>query len=176
MAVNSKKLKDLFGASDDTSTTKEDIFVDEEDDNSNNFTDIELDEQDDDGLFPPAPVMKNPIAKPITSDNVNADFDFAVRVQADLLNRQQQLIQIAMNNAVDGNARDIEVASQSIEAASNMTEKLISLHEKISKMKAQDNSEQQGNIITGNTINQVIYQGTTADIIEKIKNGTIDAN
>lgn len=181
MAVNSKKLKDIFGVTeDDTSQSQvqnDDIFVDEDDaeNTDTSFTDIDIEAPEDD-ILPPAPVLKNPNAKPLTSEDTTSDFDFAVRVQTDLLNRQQQLIQIALNNAVEGNARDIEVATQAISDASAMAEKLITLHEKISKLKALENTEQQGNIITGNTINQVIYQGTTADIIKKIQDGAIDVN
>lgn len=183
MALNTKKLKDIFGADDDdvmtASPQAQNIFTDDDDTvNDTTFTDIDIEQAEDD-RFPPAPILRNPSANPITSKDCISDIDYALRVQSDLLNRQQQLIQMALSNVADGgNAKDIEAASKSIEAASAMAEKLLSLHEKIAKMKAVEsgNDAAQGNIITGNTINQVIYQGTTDDIIEKIKNGVIDAN
>ena len=175
MALNKKSLQNLFGADDSIDEPIMDIDESSEN-NSDDFTDIDISQDDDNGL-PPAPILKNPDALPVSNKQVTSDIDFALRAQADLLNRQQQLIQVALENAMNGNSRDVEAATNAISAASSLAEKLISLHEKIQKMKSSSEGEQQQQqIVTGNTINQIIYQGTTSDIIDKITNGTIDVN
>lgn len=179
MAINKKSLQDLFGADDQP---KKSIFDDQDDgieaeDDSQGFTDIDIDDSYEDDLLPAAPVIRNTQAMPISAETVNADFDYSIRTQSSIINNAQQLIQLALQNAVEGGtARDLEVAATAIETAGNAVERLLNLHEKIKKITPADSQQLQP---SGNTFiqNQVVYQGTTADIFAKLKeekSGAID--
>lgn len=171
MAIDKKKLKNLFGNAPDEeefNQSSQDFF--EEDEDNENY-ELTLPEDDDD-LLPAAPVIRNPDAKPITEQSVNADMNYARDTQNDLINQSQRLIQIALENASNGGtARDIEVASNAILNAAKVVEGLLSIHEKRTKL-----SSEQPNVGSGNTFvqNQIVYQGTTSDAMKALRDGTIN--
>ena len=187
MALNRQKLKDLFGTddeqentsiasesahnffSDGEATTEEreviDILSDEEDSYTGT---LDLDIPDDDGLLPKAPVMRNAQAKPLPPESVDADVDFAIRTQSYIINKGQQLIELALTNAAeDGSARSIEAAAKAIETLGGSVEKLLGVYEKLKNIKGGDSNP----MGSGNTFvqNQVVYQGTTSDIIKQLR-------
>lgn len=175
MAIDKKKLKNLFGNAPDEEVQEEmkedkkDFF--EEDEENGNEYNLTLPEDDDD-LLPAAPIIRNPDAKPITEQSVNADMNYARDTQNDLINQSQRLIQIALENASNGGtARDIEVASNAILNAAKVVEGLLNIHEKRTKL-----SSEQPNVGSGNTFvqNQIVYQGTTADAMKALRDGTIN--
>ena len=132
--------------------------------------DLELPEDEDD-LLPAAPILRNANAKPITSATMYADVDYALRAQNHIINKGQQLIQIALTNAVeDSSARSVEAAAKAIDSVSQSVERLMGIYEKLHKMKGSADSSPMGN---GNTFvqNQVVYQGTTSDFIKSLKGG-----
>lgn len=171
MAIDKKKLKNLFGNAPDeekSNQSSQDFF--EEDEDNENY-ELTLPEDDDD-LLPAAPVIRNPDAKPITEQSVNADMNYARDTQNDLINQSQRLIQIALENASNGGtARDIEVASNAILNAAKVVEGLLNIHEKRTKL-----SSEQPNVGSGNTFvqNQIVYQGTTSDAMKALRDGTIN--
>ena len=171
MAIDKKKLKNLFGNAPDeeeSNQSSQDFF--EEDEDNENY-ELTLPEDDDD-LLPAAAVIRNPDAKPITEQSVNADMNYARDTQNDLINQSQRLIQIALENASNGGtARDIEVASNAILNAAKVVEGLLSIHEKRTKL-----SSEQPNVGSGNTFvqNQIVYQGTTSDAMKALRDGTIN--
>ena len=170
MAIDKKKLRNLFNNTTEENTQDKNDFFDETDTNNetNNLT--FLTEKDD--LLPDAPIIRNPESIPITEQSIVADVNYARDTQNDLINQSQKLIQIALENASNGgSARDIEVASNAILNASKVIEGLLTLHEKRTKL-----SSEESNFCSGNTFvqNQIVYQGTTSDAMRAIKNGTID--
>lgn len=171
MAIDKKKLKNLFGNAPDeeeSNQNSQDFF--EEDEDNENY-ELTLPENDDD-LLPAAPIIRNPDAKPITEQSVNADMNYARDTQNDLINQSQRLIQIALENASNGGtARDIEVASNAILNAAKVVEGLLNIHEKRTKL-----SSEQPNVGSGNTFvqNQIVYQGTTSDAMKALRDGTIN--
>ena len=171
MAIDKKKLKNLFGNAPDeeeSNQSSQDFF--EEDEDNENY-ELTLPEDDND-LLPTAPVIRNPDAKPITEQSVNADMNYARDTQNDLINQSQRLIQIALENASNGGtARDIEVASNAILNAAKVVEGLLNIHEKRTKL-----SSEQPNVGSGNTFvqNQIVYQGTTSDAMKALRDGTIN--
>ena len=98
--------------------------------------------------------------------------NYARDTQNDLINQSQRLIQIALENASNGGtARDIEVASNAILNAAKVVEGLLNIQEKRTKL-----SSAQPNVGSGNTFvqNQIVYQGTTADAMKALRDGTIN--
>lgn len=177
MPINNKKLQDIFGS--DSSENDENMSseLDIADDADDNGFPLNLNAQDDDDLIPPAPVFRDPEALPVTQKAVDSDIDYALRTQCNLINQSQQLIEIALKSSADGGtSADIKAAAEAINTATNAVEKLIALHEKLQKIKAVTPEAQPA--MTGNTLiqNQVIYNGTTADILKQLSEGTIDVN
>lgn len=141
-----------------------------EDDSYTGTLDLELPEDDED-MLPSAPILRNASAKPITSATMDADVDYALRTQSHIINKGQQLIQIALTNAVeDSSARSVEAAAKAIDSVSQSVERLMGIYEKLQKMKGSADSSPVGN---GNTFvqNQVVYQGTTSDFLKSLKEG-----
>lgn len=141
-----------------------------EDDSYTGTLDLELPEDDED-MLPSAPILRNASAKPITSATMDADVDYALRTQSHIINKGQQLIQIALTNAVeDSSARSVEAAAKAIDSVSQSVERLMGIYEKFQKMKGLADSSPVGN---GNTFvqNQVVYQGTTSDFLKSLKEG-----
>jgi len=121
------------------------------------------DDLDDD--YPRALVMPSNAASPITVSNINSDVDYARRTIEHLLNRSQQLVEIAMTNANDGNARDSEVAAKAIDTAISAAERLVDLHQKIKDLNGSSQPDQP-NCGTGNTfVNNNIHL-TTAELLK----------
>ena len=186
MAINNKKLKDLFGTEEPKEEPKKevqknevfDIFSEDENESkeeTSQYT-IEYSEDDVDDMLPSASVSKELNTKPFTQQNLTDDINYALKTQTDLINKSQQLVQIALHSAAeDGTARDIEVAAGAINTASASVEKLLDLYEKLKKLTGQ-NTEQAST--GGNTFvqNQVIYQGTTSDLLKQMEEGTLDVN
>lgn len=141
-----------------------------EDDSYTGTLDLELPEDDED-MLPSAHILRNASAKPITSATMDADVDYALRTQSHIINKGQQLIQIALTNAVeDSSARSVEAAAKAIDSVSQSVERLMGIYEKLQKMKGSAGSSPVGN---GNTFvqNQVVYQGTTSDFLKSLKEG-----
>lgn len=141
-----------------------------EDDSYTGTLDLELSEDDED-MLPSAPILRNASAKPITSATMDADVDYALRTQSHIINKGQQLIQIALTNAVeDSSARSVEAAAKAIDSVSQSVERLMGIYEKFQKIKGSADSSPVGN---GNTFvqNQVVYQGTTSDFLKSLKEG-----
>lgn len=141
-----------------------------EDDSYTGTLDLELPEDDED-MLPSAPILRNASAKPITSATMDADVDYALRTQSHIINKGQQLIQIALTNAVeDSSARSVEAAAKAIDSVSQSVERLMGIYEKFQKMKGLADGSPMGN---GNTFvqNQVVYQGTTSDFLKSLKEG-----
>lgn len=156
MALNQNKLMNIFGINEE----KNEIIVPNEND-----------EDIDDYDGPSAPVMRNTEASPVTSRDLDIDIDYTLRTQNDLINQSQRAVQIALENAENGGtARDIEVLSETINTATNTVEKLLDLHTKIQKLKTiQEEPSQSGNTYVQN---QVVFQGTTAEALRRLKNGS----
>lgn len=178
MALNKQNLKDLFGAPSKPRTAKNTPVFDDEDvdDQQTDFTDFPDIEDEEDSLLPAPAVYKDVEAKPISDKDIDVDADYAIKTQESLINQSQQLVSLALATAAEGgNARDIEVAAGAINAATAAVEKLLDLHSKIQKLK-QTSTEQ--NVGTGNTFvnNQVVFQGTTKDLLSKIEAGEIDVD
>lgn len=141
-----------------------------DDDSYTGTLDLELPEDDED-MLPSAPILRNASAKPITSATMDADVDYALRTQSHIINKGQQLIQMALNNAIeDGSAKSIEAAAKTLDSVGKSVERLVGIYEKLHQMQSQPESNLAGN---GNTFvqNQVVYQGTTSDFIKSLKGG-----
>ena len=132
------------------------------------------DEEMDDPFLPGLPdldgsdssiILQNTEAPPPCEQDFNTDVDFVRRSQASLVGEAQKLVRIAMENAESGSSKDIFAAADTIRAASETAEKLLSVHEKIQAMKG---SMDAGN---GNTFvqNQVVFQGTTEEAMRMIR-------
>lgn len=185
MAINREKLKDLFGTDDttvsinsqeamsffgDNIAQSEDSGVfdvmSEEDSYTGNL-DLLVPEEDD--LLPQAPILRNNQASPVTQATMDADVDFALRTQNHIINKGQQLIQMALNNAIeDGSAKSIEAAAKTIDSVGKSVERLLGIYEKLNAIKT--TSAETSPMGNGNTFvqNQVVYQGTTSDIIKQL--------
>ena len=119
-----------------------------------------------------APVILNTEAPPPTRQDFNADIDYARRSYANIANEAQKLIQIAMENAESGSSRDLFAAADTIRAASEATERLVTLYEKLQKLQGDGQGAGSGNTFVQN---QVVFNGTTEDAMrmvrERISNG-----
>lgn len=119
-----------------------------------------------------SPVIMNTEAPAPTQQDFNADVDYARRSYANIMNEAQKLIQIAMENAESGSSRDLFAAADTIRAASETAERLVSLHEKIQKLQGENQTAGNGNTFVQN---QVVFNGTTEDAMrmvrERISNG-----
>lgn len=178
MAVNNKKLKDLFGTDEPKEEKKTEVFdiFSEDEDTSKDTSQYTIDYSDNDvdNILPIPSVSKEINTKPFTQQNLTDDINYALKTQTDLINKSQQLVQIALQSAAeDGTARDIEVAAGAINTASTSVEKLLDLYDKLKKLTGQSTEQ-----VSGNTFvqNQVIYQGTTSDLLKQLEEGTIDVN
>lgn len=169
MAIDQKKLMGAFGLEPVQNLTPSNSFAAEEDEDDDPFL-PGLPELDGTSTRLP-PIVQNTEAPPPSPQDFNTDVDYIRRTQASLIGESQRLVQIAMENAESGSSKDIFAAADTIRAASETTERLLTVHEKIQAMQ-----EKEG-LGNGNTFvqNQVVFQGTTEDamrmIREKMRNG-----
>lgn len=174
MPVNNKKqLNAIFGTSpqvDDEDDDNEDVqdlsstIIDEDD--------LALSMADADDDYLPAPVILSTEATPLQTKDVDSDIDYSRRTIQSLVNRSQQLVEIALENAAEGDSRSVEVAAKSIDTALSAAERLVELHEKLNKLKNGPGKEQgSGNTyIQAQTINM-----TTDELLKKLEEkDTID--
>lgn len=178
MSVNQKKLKNLFGVNEQTEEHKPvDIFAEDDEDSVSTPTIYDSYTEDDvDNLLPTASVQRVCNTKPATPQDFVDDINYAFRTQSDLINKSQQLVQLALQNAADeGSARDIEVAANALNTATDNIQKLLSMYEKMQKLTGKQNEPVQQ---SGTTYvqNQVIYQGTTSKFIKDLEDGLIDVD
>ena len=107
---------------------------------------------------------KNDKVTPETIENsINNSIEYSLTAQADLINKAQELTQYAVEAANGGTARDIETASETINACSTAIEKLLDLQLKIQKLKGESGPDpstvqynQQNNIQVFSSTNEAI--------------------
>ena len=171
MAVDQKKLMGAFGISpvQAPSSTPESDAADEE------FEDPFLPgmPEEDEGRTPP--VLMDTDAKPVSPQDFNADIDYARRSYANIASESQKLVQIAMENAESGSSKDLFAAADTIRAASEATERLVTLYEKLQKLTAVSGSQQPD---AGNTYvqNQVVFNGTTEEAMQMVRERMANGN
>lgn len=157
MALDKTKLNELFGNTSSQVSSTEDF-------------DLEASlEEAEDSSAPPANIQINTEAVVTTEQDINVDVDYSRRTTQDLMNQAQRLVSIALDNAAQGAARDIEVAATAIMSAANVTEKLLDIHKKLADIK-------KPNAQTLVQNNQTINISTTEllDAILNSKEGVID--
>lgn len=162
MAVDQKKLMGAFGL--DPIQTTQSAQADLEDEE---FEDPFLPEMPEGPEGRTPPVLMNTEAPPVTSQDFNADIDYARRSYANIASESQKLVQIAMENAESGSSKDLFAAADTIRAASEATERLVTLYEKLQKLQ----SASGGQPDSGNTYvqNQVVFNGTTEDAMQMVR-------
>ncbi len=168
MTIDQKKLMGAFGLNPSGSQTAPEPQDDDELEDA--FIPVGLpDEMEDEGRT--APVIMDTEAPPPSPQDFNSDIDYARRSYANITNEAQKLVQLAMENAENGSSKDVFAAADTIRAASETVERLVSLHEKIQKLRGD------ADIPAGSTFvqNQVVFNGTTEDAMkmvrERITNG-----
>ena len=171
MAVDQKKLMGAFGinpVANQSASAGTGIQQDSDDEMEDPFMPEELPEMDSGRT---APVIMNTEAPAPTQQDFNADVDYARRSYANILNEAQKLIQIAMENAESGSSKDLFAAADTIRAASETTERLVTLHEKIQKLQGGGQSAGAGNTFVQN---QVVFNGTTEDAMRMVRERIAD--
>ena len=159
MGLNKKKLQDIFGTGDvEQPTIDMEEVIDEE-------VERQVEEYADN-----LPVQAE--AKEVTVEDRNSDLQNARVFVQNMMEKSKELIEIALENADGGNARDVEVAAKSLEAALSSSEKLIEIHEKLARIRQAEKTANPENLTQINQTNNTINV-TTANLLEKIANGEL---
>jgi hypothetical protein len=146
MRTNKQNLNEMFGTQEDT------------------ITEFQLPDLNE--TYTTAPVVILSDAPPITDSNIDQDVDYARRTLESLLNRSQQLVEIAIESAEQGQARDIEVAAKTIDTAVSAAERLVELHQKIKDINKNTNA----GCGSGNTfVNNQTINVTTSDLLKELR-------
>lgn len=163
MSANKNKLQEIFGIKESEETNQP--FIDIEEEETEDSIENAIEEKASE-----IPDREPVFYKEISKEEQISDFQSARSHIHNIMEKSQELLEIALDNAEGGNARDIEVAAKSIESSLVASEKLVELHEKLSKIK-KEMMEQSPMILNqqnNNTINI-----TTSNLLEKIANGEI---
>lgn len=92
--------------------------------------------------------------------------EYVLTTQSNLINKANRLVDYAVENANGGTARDIETASETINAAVNATEKLIDIQKKIKELKSE--VEKPDTTVQYQQNNIQVF-GSTNEVIKKIR-------
>lgn len=159
MAIDQKKLMGAFGLNPiQTNQSPEPEDEDFEDPFVSGLP------EEDGGRTPP--VIMNTEAPALTPQDFNADIDYARRSYANIASESQKLVQIAMENAESGSSKDLFAAADTIRAASEAAERLVTLYEKLQKLQPSVSDQPAGNTYVQN---QVVFNGSTEDAMKMVR-------
>src|SRR5574344_945775 len=101
-----------------------------------NNTTMTVDDIDDNDLdLPNAPVCIASEAPMVNKQDLTNDIDYSRRSIHSMIEKSQQLLEIALENASNGSSpRDIEVATGVINSCADAAERLLNIHERLQKL------------------------------------------
>ena len=112
----------------------------------------------------PAVVEENDVDR-----DIEFDYELSRETHRDLLDQGQEALTKLLKVAEESqHPRAYEVAGQLLKNLSDMTDKLMALHEKRKKLEAQAAKSNQ--MAGGVTVDKAVFVGTTSELLKEIKN------
>lgn len=100
--------------------------------------------------------------------DIDFDYELSRETHRDLLDQGQEALTKLLKVAEESqHPRAYEVAGQLLKNLSDMTDKLMALHEKRKKLEAE---RAKGNQVAGVSVDKAVFVGTTSELLKEIKN------
>ena len=104
-----------------------------------------------------------------TDHDIEFDYELSRETHRDLLDQGQDALTKLLKVAEESqHPRAYEVAGQLLKNLSDMTDKLMALHEKRKKLQAQE--DKASRTVGGVNVDKVVFVGTTSELLKEIKN------
>ena len=143
-------------------------------DDAFNITPTEVDDTPENGCSPRKEQLTNVgITRPdrLTKDDITKDYEYTRGNLYSIIEKGQEAINGILELAQDSEMpRAYEVAGQLIKSVSDATDKLMDLQKKLKDV--EEDSPQKG----PNTVNNVLFVGSTAELAKLLKNGVKEQN
>lgn len=113
---------------------------------------------------------------PATVEDRDVEFDYELsrETHRDLIDQGQDALTKLLKVAEESqHPRAYEVAGQLLKNLSDMTDKLMALHEKRKKLEAQQGNNKQ---IAGVNVDKAVFVGTTSELLKEIKSVKHETN
>ena len=163
-AIDSEKLSAVFDIDSKAMSHQEPIdFIDSKVESSENLPVVKTE------VVPNKIFERSGSISQKSLDNaLDNSIEYVLTTQSELIGKASKLVDYALENANCGTARDIETASETINAAVNAAEKLIDIQKKIKELKAEEKVDNNPQLYQQNNI-QIF--GSTNEAIKKIREG-----
>lgn len=101
--------------------------------------------------------------------DIDFDYELSRETHRDLLDQGQEALTKLLKVAEESqHPRAYEVAGQMLKNLSDMTDKLMALHEKRKKLEA--DAKKNNQMAGGVSVDKAVFVGTTSDLLKEIKN------
>lgn len=104
-------------------------------------------------------------------DQRRVDFDYVRSNQFEIIEASKKALDGALRLAISSeNARSYEVVGNLLKTLSDINNQLLTAHESKEKLNKDSEESQQGSVVN-NTQNNILFQGTTAELLQSLKDG-----
>jgi hypothetical protein len=113
-------------------------------------------------------LLPAPIVEPVPSSERDLEYDYELsrETHRELLEQGKVALDRLMEVANESqHPRAYEVAGQLLKNLSDMTDKLMILHEKKKKIESEGNTKTAGNV----NVDKAVFVGTTAELLKRVK-------
>jgi len=146
----------------------DELFGIEEDDESKEIEEVK-EENPSQEIIPAEEHLPAVVEEDERDRDVDFDYELSRETHRDLLETGQEALTKLLKVANESqHPRAYEVAGQLLKNLSDMTDKLMALHEKRKKLEA--DAKKNNQMAGGVSVDKAVFVGTTSDLLKEIKN------